>query len=222
MSYNPSEYWHERGKVYKNNFKYNKNFYLQEELIITYLNENVFTPDESTKSVLELGCGYGRITKLLLTKFPTLIKEYFAVDLSPHQIENAKKYVDSNNDKLIFSVSDIQSFDTNKKYDLVILSEVLLHVLPSEIDSIIKKILLLSDKHIINIDWYEDSLPQDYKIRATYNFIHQYESIYKKYTEPSTTTTTIKRIPIKRKKFIGTHDTIQSIFHVILEKNPTK
>ena len=152
MSYNPSEYWHERGKVYKNNFKYNKNFFLQEELIITYLNENVFTPDESTKSVLELGCGYGRITKLLLTKFPTLIKEYFAVDLSPHQIENAKKYVDSNNDKLIFSVSDIQSFDTNKKYDLVILSEVLLHVLPSEIDSIIKKILLLSDKHIINID----------------------------------------------------------------------
>ena len=220
MSYNPSEYWHERGKVYKNNFKYNKNFFLQEELIITYLNENVFTPDESTKSVLELGCGYGRITKLLLTKFPTLIKEYFAVDLSPHQIENAKKYVDSNNDKLIFSVSDIQSFDTNKKYDLVILSEVLLHVLPSEIDSIIKKILLLSDKHIINIDWYEDSLPQDYKIRATYNFIHQYEALYKKYTEPSTTTT-IKRIPIKRKKFIGTHDTKQSIFHVILEKNPT-
>ena len=220
MSYNPSEYWHERGKVYKNNFKYNKNFFLQEELIITYLNENVFTPDESTKSVLELGCGYGRITKLLLTKFPTLIKEYFAVDLSPHQIENAKKYVDSNNDKLIFSVSDIQSFDTNKKYDLVILSELLLHVLPSEIDSIIKKILLLSDKHIINIDWYEDSLPQDYKIRATYNFIHQYEAIYKKYTEPSTTTT-IKRIPIKRKKFLGTHNTKQSIFHVILEKNPT-
>ena len=139
MSYNPSEYWHERGKVYKNNFKYNKDFVLQEEFIITYLNENIFTPDESTKSVLELGCGYGRVTKLLLTKFPTMIKEYLAVDLSPHQIDNAKKYVGSNDDKLSFSVSDIQSFDTNKKYDLVILSEVLLHVLPSEIDSIIKK-----------------------------------------------------------------------------------
>ena len=220
MSYNPSEYWHERGKVYKNNFKYNKDFVLQEEFIIKYLSENIFTPDDSTKSVLELGCGYGRVTKLLLTKFPTMIKEYLAVDLSPHQIENAKKYVGSNDDKLIFSVSDIQSFDTNKKYDLVILSEVLLHVLPSEIDSIIKKIISLSDKHIINIDWYEDSLPRDYKIRATYNFIHQYEAIYKKYTEPSTTTT-IKRIPIKRKKFIGTHNTKQSIFHVILKKDST-
>ena len=218
MSYNPSEYWHERGKKYKENFRYNKNFVLQEELLITYLSDNIFTADESTKSVLELGCGYGRITKLLLTKFPNMIKEYLAVDLSPHQIENAKEYVGSNNNKLTFSVSDIQSFDTNKKYDLVILSEVLLHVLPSEIDSVIKKILLLSNIHIINIDWYEDKLPRDYKIRATYNFIHQYETIYKKYTEPSTI---IKRIPIKRKKkFLGTHDTKQSIFHVILEKNP--
>ena len=197
MSYNPSEYWHERGKKYKENFRYNKDFVLQEELLITYLSDNIFTADESTKSVLELGCGYGRITKLLLTKFPNSIKEYLAVDLSPHQIENAKEYVGSNNNKLTFSVSDIQSFDTNKKYDLVILSEVLLHVLPSEIDSVIKKILLLSNIHIINIDWYEDKLPRDYKTRATYNFIHQYETIYKKYTEPSTI---IKRIPIKRKK----------------------
>ena len=217
MSYNPAEYWHERGKVYKQNFRYNKDFVLQEDMLVSYLSDNIFTTSDSTKSVLELGCGYGRITKILLTKFPKMIKEYRAVDLSPHQIENAKKYVGSTDNKITFSVSDIQSLDTNKKYDLVILSEVLLHVLPSDIDSVIKKVISLSNKHIINIDWYEDKLPRDYKIRATYNFIHQYEAIYKKYTEPSTI---IKRIPIKRKKkFFGTHDTKQSIFHVILERN---
>ncbi len=216
MSYNPAEYWHERGKVYKQNFRYNKDFILQEELLVSYLSDNIFTASDSIQSVLELGCGYGRITKLLLTKFPKMIKEYLAVDLSPHQIENAKKYVGSTDNKITFSVSDIQSLDTNKKYDLVILSEVLLHVLPSDIDSVIKKVISLSNKHIINIDWYEDKLPKDYKIRATYNFIHQYEVIYKEYTEPSTI---IKRIPIKRKKkLFGTHDAKQSIFHVILEK----
>ena len=216
MSYNPAEYWHERGKVYKQNFRYNKDFILQEELLVSYLSDNIFTASDSIQSVLELGCGYGRITKLLLTKFPKMIKEYLAVDLSPHQIENAKKYVGSTDNKITFSVSDIQSLDTNKKYDLVILSEVLLHVLPSDIDSVIKKVISLSNKHIINIDWYEDKLPGDYKIRATYNFIHQYEVIYKEYTEPSTI---IKRIPIKRKKkLFGTHDTKQSIFHVLLEK----
>lgn len=215
MSYNPSEYWHERGKIYKKNFRYDKNKRLQEEFLIAHLN-NI---SGSFKSVLELGCGFGRITKLLLTNYSN-INEYLAVDISPDQIENAKTLLSTtklpNELKLDFLVSDIQSLKLDKEYDLVILSEVLLHILPSDIDSIIKKLITLSKKHIINIDWYEDHPP---RIQARHNFIHQYEAIYKKYTEPSTI---IKRIPIRRKKkFFGTHDTKQSIFHVIIEKNPT-
>jgi SAM-dependent methyltransferase len=218
VSYNPSEYWHERGKIYKKNFRYDKNKRLQEEFLIAHLN-NI---SRSFKSVLELGCGFGRITQLLLTNYNN-ITEYLAVDISPDQIENAKSLLSSTNKlsqqvKLDFLVSDIQSLRLDKQYDLVILSEVLLHILPTDIDSVIKKLITLSKKHIINIDWYEDLPP---KSQASHNFIHQYEALYKKYTEPSTTTTTIiKRIPIKRKKFIGTLDTKQSIFHVILDKNP--
>jgi SAM-dependent methyltransferase len=215
VSYNPSEYWHERGKIYKKNFKYDKNKLVQEEFLIAHLN-NI---SGSFKSVLELGCGFGRITQLLLTNYNN-ITEYLAVDISPDQIENAKSLLSSTNKlsqevKLDFLVSDIQSLRLDKQYDLVILSEVLLHILPTDIDSIIKKLITLSKKHIINIDWYEDHPP---KSQASHNFIHQYEALYKKYTEPSTTT--INRIPIKRKKFIGTLDTKQSIFHVILDKNP--
>jgi len=214
VTYNPSEYWHERGKDYQKNFRYDKNKRLQEEFLIAHLN-NI---SGSFKSVLELGCGFGRITQLLLSNYNN-ITEYLAVDISPHQIENAKKLLSSTKStnkeiKLDFLVSDIQSLKLDKKYDLVILSEVLLHILPTEIDSIIKKLITLSNKHIINIDWYADHSP---RIQARHNFIHQYETIYKKYTEPSTI---IKRIPIKRKKkLFGTHDTKQSIFHVILEGN---
>jgi len=213
VSYNPSEYWHERGKIYKKNFRYDKNKQVQEEFLIAHLN-NI---SGSFKTVLELGCGFGRITQLLLSNYAN-ITEYLAVDISPDQIENAKSLLSSikvtNHVKLDFLVSDIQSLRLEKEYDLVILSEVLLHILPTEIDSIIKKLITLSKKHIINIDWYEDHPP---KSQASHNFIHQYETLYKKYTEPSTTT--INRIPIKRKKFLGTLDTKQSIFHVILEKN---
>ena len=213
MSYNPSEYWHERGKIYKKNFRYDKNKRVQEEFLIAHLN-NI---SGSFKTVLELGCGFGRITQLLLSNYSN-ITEYLAVDISPDQIENAKSLLSStkltNHVKVNFLVSDIQSLRLDKEYDLVILSEVLLHILPTEIDSIIKKLITLSKKHIINIDWYEDHAPES---QASHNFIHQYETLYKKYTEPSTTT--VKRIPIKRKKFLGTLDTKQSIFHVILEKN---
>jgi len=213
FNYNPDEYWYERGKLYQKNFKYDRSMRLQEELLIKYLTDNIFTSDESVKSVLELGCGFGRITKFLLTNFSS-IKEYLAMDLSPHQLENAKKYVGSTNAKITFFQSDIQTLNTNnKKYDLVIISEVLLHIVPSEIESIIKKIISLSNKHIVNIDWYEDNLPPDYKKRATHNFIHQYESIYKKCSGPSAI---IIRIPIKSKKFLRNFDTKQSIFHVIL------
>lgn len=213
MSYNPSEYWHERGKIYKKNFRYDKNKRVQEEFLIAHLN-NI---SGSFKTVLELGCGFGRITQLLLSNYSN-ITEYLAVDISPDQIENAKSLLSStkltNHVKVNFLISDIQSLRLDKEYDLVILSEVLLHILPTEIDSIIKKLITLSKKHIVNIDWYEDHAP---KSQASHNFIHQYETLYHKYTEPSITT--IKRIPIKRKKFLGTLDTKQSIFHVILEKN---
>ena len=210
MSYNPSEYWHERGKVYQKNFRYDDNKRLQEEFIIDYLNGISGT----FKSVLELGCGFGRITKLLLSNYSN-ITEYLAVDISPHQIENAKNLLSfmnlSDKVKLDFMVSDIQSLNLDKKYDLVILSEVLLHILPNEIDSIIKKLLSLSNKNIINIDWYEDNPSGKH---APHNFIHQYEALYKKYTDPSKTM--IKRIPIKKKKFIKNIDTKQSIFHVMI------
>jgi SAM-dependent methyltransferase len=210
LSYNPSEYWHERGKIYKQDFRYDANKRLQEEFIIDYLNGI----SGSFKSVLELGCGFGRITKLLLTNYDNII-EYLAVDISPHQIENAKNLLSSmnisNKVKLDFMVSDIQSLNLDKKYDLVILSEVLLHILPTEIDSIIKKLLSLSKKNLINIDWYEENPPNK---QAPHNFIHQYETLYKKYTESSKAT--IKRIPIKKKKFLGTIDTKQSLFHVII------
>ena len=65
-------------KYIKTIFDIIKNLFLQEEFLISYLSENIFTPDESTKSVLELGCGYGRITKLLLTKFPNNDKTVFS------------------------------------------------------------------------------------------------------------------------------------------------
>ena len=78
------------GKTYKEQFRYNKKFELQEQILIDYLKKNIIIT--SSLTVLEVGCGFGRITKLLLQNFPN-IREYLAVDLSPHQIENAKQYI---------------------------------------------------------------------------------------------------------------------------------
>ncbi|MBV9179659.1 MAG: class I SAM-dependent methyltransferase [Nitrososphaeraceae archaeon] len=217
-TYNPQQYWTEQGKTYKEQFRYNKDFRLQEQMLIDYL-KRIF-PLSSSLTVLELGCGFGRITKLLLLNFPN-IKEYLAVDLSQHQIENAKEYVrpqeiiikkkeEKANPDIKFLVSDIQSLQVDKKYDLVIASEVLMHVLPSEINEVICKLVNLSNKHIVNIDWYEKQIP---KRVAPHNFIHIYEEIYKNI--PSITL--VNRIPIEKKKgwLSSKIDAKQSIFHAL-------
>jgi SAM-dependent methyltransferase len=235
IPYDPKEYWMQQGKVYKSNFRRNSKFELQEKLLIEYLTNNVFSstlsdPQSSFKpfSILEVGCGFGRITRLLLVTFGKSIKKYVAVDLSPDQIKNAKEYIgypsmnapsvrkidndDSNDQLLQFVTSDIQSLRSNEgfaqSYDLVLACEVLLHVLPSEIEQVMHLLTEMSDKHIVNVDWYEEKNP---KKVAPHNFIHQYEKLYK--SIPSVKQ--VNRIPIVKKGFLSGLDTKQSIFHAM-------
>jgi trans-aconitate methyltransferase len=174
--------------------------------------KDYFLSHASFSTVLEVGCGFGRITKLLLSNFP-YITDYLAVDLSVDQIENAKEFVRpavARHDQLNFVVSDIQSFQNQKKYDLVLASEVLMHVLPSDIDEVMRKLVTISKNHVINIDWYEEQTP---KKAAPHNFVHQYENIYKNMSS----VTDVYRIPIVKKgSWLKSIDTKQSLFHALI------
>jgi trans-aconitate methyltransferase len=200
-SYNPREYWLARGKVYKEQFKHDPDKQLQEEALLGYL--KTVAPFQT---VLEVGCGFGRISNIILSNFPG-IQEYLAVDMSPDQLENAKRYVKS--DIISFKESDIQSLQTEKKYDLVIAVSVLLHVLPSEINQVVSRLISFSKMHVINVDYYENKPKQI----APHNFMHEYETIYQ--SLPSVKR--VKRVPIVRKKVFSAMDIKQSIFHVVVE-----
>jgi SAM-dependent methyltransferase len=158
-----------------------------------------------------VGCGFGRITKIILSNFPD-VTEYVAVDLSPDQIENARNYVmgSDKNGVLKFIESDIQSLEMNSQYDLVIAPEVLLHILPSEIKGVLVKMVGWSRKNVLNIDWYEDAAPRK---AAPHNFIHEYESLYRDIPGVSK----VIRIPIVKKGLLYGIDTKQSIFHVVVK-----
>lgn len=203
--YNPRKYWIEHGKKYKEQFQYNKRYRLQETILIDYLKS--ISP---FSNVFEIGCGFGRITKLLLSNFPD-IKEYVAVDISLDQVENAKVYireVRQQDTKIQFIVSDIRSLEIDKKYDLVLASEVLMHILPSEIDDVILKLVEKSNKHIVNIDWYEERTP---KKVAPHNFIHRYQDIY----NDLTSIRKINQIPIVKRGLLLKTFVKQSIFHAV-------
>lgn len=167
MQYDPAEYWRERGKRYHSDFHYNKGYRLQEKFLLDALKKLSFN------SVLEVGCGFGRITKSVLENCDA--SEYIAIDLSPDQIENARTYV-GDHAKIRFIESDIQSFHPDRKYDLVLAAEVLLHVKPDEIRTVIAKLLSLTNKYFVHVDWCEDKQPSE--PTEYFNFMHDYDTIY--------------------------------------------
>jgi len=196
MSYDPDEYWHERGKIYQSTFQYNENFRLQEKYLLDHLRRLSFS------SVLEVGCGFGRITKLLLENFN--ITTYTALDLSPDQIESAKRYI-NHSEKVNFVLSDIQSFNPQQKFDLVIGVEVLLHIKPEDIGAVIAKLLSYTNHYFVHIDWYEEGL--NHSLSDPHNFMHDYDEIYSnvgvKYTKQKIKT---------KKPLFRSLDTKQTLF----------
>ena len=190
-TFEPNKLWNIRGKLLYTDNPYSKKEYKeQEQLILAYLKDLNFS------SVLEVGCGYGRITKLIKQNFK--IENYLATDLSDDLIKNASEYNKEFQD-IQFKQSTIQSLDINKKFDLVIGTEVLQHILPRDIQSVAQKLVDMSKKHVINVDISYDKIPENL---ARHNFVHDYNEIYSKCSE-------IKNITEKKLGLLN-----HSLFHV--------
>jgi len=168
-----NEYWKNRGKDYYQKYQQDpkylqKRHKKQEEKLLEILSNEKF------ERILEIGCGFGRYTKILSSIFNP--EKYVALDLSQDQIQNAKKYI--NNNKIEFHCTKIQDFNSEEKFDLVFAGEVLLHISEEDIDDIISKIVKFSRKKIVSIDWYDEKrFGEEIK---DYLFMHDYKKLYEK------------------------------------------
>lgn len=166
-----SEYWKSRGPKYQNELEEKSKplqirLEQQEKIIKKILSK--FKP----KSILEIGCGSGRFTKILsqLTEF----EKYIAIDISQDQINNAKKIV--NNKKIDFQCIKIQDFNIQEKFDLVFASEVLMHINFNDINEVLRKIISLSKNKVITVDWFDSN--KIGKEMSEYCFLHDYNLLY--------------------------------------------
>ncbi|MFZ4784076.1 MAG: class I SAM-dependent methyltransferase [Flavobacteriales bacterium] len=78
---------------------------------------------DTTSNVLEIGCGVGTLTSLLVKKAGKVL----AIDISPTSIELAKKNL-CNRSNIQFLVSDMSDFTSTEKFDLIVLPDVLEHI----------------------------------------------------------------------------------------------
>jgi len=92
-----------------------------ENIHINYLSD-VLIPILRGPRVLEMGCSTGVMTKRLVKKFPNLT----VIDGSKEYIEYTKNLVKANNARFIVSL--FEDFETQKKFDDIIISHALEHV----------------------------------------------------------------------------------------------
>lgn len=125
--------------------------------------------DGPITSVLDVGCGQGRIAELLLQVFPA--GQYVGIDISPSQVYATKLVRPDGNVYL----SRLQDFDDDAGFDLVIASEVLMHVAPAEIQAACDKLKSLARKAVVTVDW---TVPLRGEI-AEWNWLHHYEALFR-------------------------------------------
>lgn len=168
-----SKYWKERGPTYFNELNthpsYQKKRSIQQEnFLLSHISNLKFN------SILEIGCGSGRYTKILSRKFKP--KKYLAIDISSEQIEKARTYL--GNEKIEFICTEIQKLNLNEKFDLIFAGEVLMHINFNEIQDVIQKMISYSDGKIISIDWYDEK--NIGRVSMDYCFMHDYKTLFAK------------------------------------------
>ncbi len=167
-AFNVNQYWLERGQSYfREGFP--KEFHrLQEQFLLDVLQGSRIRMG----NILEIGCGFGRVTKRLSETFPTA--RITALDLSPDLLENARRFCGTN-PNISFQQYDFYSGEPipGAGYDTAIGIDVLLHHPRPAVRSLIEKLSAVSN-HIVNLDWSEDwpwRTPE-------HVWVHDYPSIY--------------------------------------------
>jgi SAM-dependent methyltransferase len=190
LTYDPKKHWIKRGETYEEELnsrrkgKTARNFDAQERFLPSSI--SALVPER----VLEVGCGYGRMTALV-SKIAS-VKKYDAVDLSPHNIEVASERIEG----VHFMAGDFMELNFENRYDVVFACEVLMHVLPDQIEGFVKKMKVLSNRYVVSLDY---SVEQEPKELDPTNFNHDYRDIYR-----NLSVTTLEEKRLESKRFFGT------------------
>lgn len=125
---------------------------------------------KSNSKVLEIGCGNGGVTKLIANKNPT--GKITAVDISQECISAAKDNLKKFN-HIDYIISDMSDFQSDTKFDIVILPDVLEHI-PIEFHDNLFRVIndLLEEKGFVFInipepkflEWLTKTVPEELQV----------------------------------------------------------
>ncbi len=182
--YDPANFWSNYANdLVKNGItatNYNVELYeLQNNRLLETLKKIPF------RSVLEIGSGLGRVTKMILDNF--MVEEYAMLDISTEFVSallhnvDFKKYATRTYTIVVGDIADQRVVDAfgNREYDLVIAVEVMMHIKPIHIFNVLGSMMYLSKRHVVHLDY----CTEDNVELAPHNFNHDYEGLYRSYQD---------------------------------------
>jgi hypothetical protein len=176
------------GRLFWKNVNFNSESYKKQEKVFRAFISGLKSGDR-IKSILELGAGTGRITKIAMEELLDPIERYDVVDMDiGSHLEKAKTYLgpkfydkvsnwmnldvtSSRFDKTFFG------YDPHRKYDLILASELYMYILPKDIGDLISKVSKLGEHHFVSLDWWP---PFQVDVQKDWYFRHDYPCLYEK------------------------------------------
>ncbi len=155
---NQREFWlGEFGDSYmqrNNNIdKINEEYAKETGISVEQIFHKFFDKVNRKSKILELGCNIGLNLNMLQKMGFTNLS---GVELNKKALDIAQK----NNNDITFINSSIENFKTSETYDLVYTADVLIHIHPSALKSIINKIINLTNNYIFGFEYYSDNLTE--------------------------------------------------------------
>jgi len=180
----------EAGQFFKRTNFNSKDYKKQEQVFRQFLQTLKRLMDDGSdvqppiETVLEVGVGTGRITRIVWQELSPNIKRYYGTDIQiPDKLEERFDNRYGNKDMKFqlgwFDITQDEFYIQQRdlKYDMIISSEVFMHIKPEDISPVISKLTnkLLAPDHgtIINIDWSFKPEP------SKWCYIHDYDKLYR-------------------------------------------
>lgn len=167
-AFDVNQYWLKRGQNYIQE-RFPQEFHqLQQSFLVEVLRQSQIPLNR----ILELGCGFGRITRLVAEAFPHA--SITALDLSPHQLEQARRHCGSCRN-VSFQQYDFYSGAPlpGTDHDAALAIEVFLHHPPDLVRALVARLAGVA-RHIVSIDWSE---PWPWKT-AEHVWVRDYRALY--------------------------------------------
>lgn len=134
-------YWIQRGKTFEAE-AVSKGWDHADEPALSEL-----IADLRFSSVLEVGCGFGRIGQGIIERWPTV--KYTGLDLSPDLVEAARKRLPGQ--ELI--CADLATWIPGRRWDLVLAVSVLSHLRSVQVERVIGRLRRAARQDLIVLDW---------------------------------------------------------------------